>query len=1066
MRTRLFKFIIALLVCLFADTLLKAQENYTPSADRNYIRTVIPTVANDTIASFSYLDHAIHRIGYYDHLGRPVQEIGYKASPTRKDLIVTHDYDFLGRNGKQWLAIARATGNAGSWTDPSSVAATARTIYQDDVAYSLSVYEESPLNRLIEEQGPGQAWQGSEHSVKHAYRINTATDCCLYLAASNKPEAPQLLQKGMYPANQLTVTATTDEDGHTEYSFTDMQARTVLKRNIAEKDTLDTYYVHDDYGNLCFVLPPTATDRLSASPQQMLDKYAYQYRYDYRNRCTGKKLPGCVWTESIYDRNNRLIFTQDGEQKKRGEWCFHFSDLQGRRVLSGLYHGTPDREAYNTNNVYAAFLPSDAKAIYGYILSYPPTVSQSQFDVKQVNFYDTYMYKDHIKEFTASLDYKEDANYGKQYPDSVAGIQNCKGLLTGRINVVLENSQALYSCFYYDYNRKRVQTRHTTLQNDLITTYKFAHNFSEQLTASCEEYGDTLCLKKNYVYDHLKRLLRETHTLGKETTFFTYAYDETGRKKSLTRTHGNHSETTTYTYNIRNWLTETRNPSFYQTLSYTDGLGTPCYSGNVSSMKWASGGGTVSGYRYSYDELSRLKKAAYGEGDLLNVNSGRRNEEVTAYDKAGNILGLKRYGQTGPGIYGIMDDLSYSYNSNQLQAVNDAATTSVDNPDIEFLDGAKQTVEYSYDGNGNLIQDLNKKITKIKYNCLNLPSQIETGQKGGPIQHFYDLEGRRLRTIQAINQKLVFTTYCGNAIYEDQPVTKSYLPTKNYPFGSAYRGSDSDVQPYKYNGKKLERNNGLDWYDFGARRYDPLLGRFCMVDPLAEESYSVNAYNYCRNEPVGNIDPDGKQVRPVRPPVRRGYRNGGRPNPYVFYPGGVKPQNYARVARYSYTGTGLRETVAMSSQPFLRTVSTPGGNEVQMSSNNILGMRISGGIDLLDSYKGMKENLFNITTIVKYAENGIVQKSTDIVITDPLLALQQIEYEGKAREIEKNLEELNFTGKSLIEILDMLAERKNIIQEKLGMSPKDILWSEFYTNPAKFQAGEPTRITLPELNPK
>ena len=49
-----------------------------------------------------------------------------------------------------------------------------------------------------------------------------------------------------------------------------------------------------------------------------------------------------------------------------------------------------------------------------------------------------------------------------------------------------------------------------------------------------------------------------------------------------------------------------------------------------------------------------------------------------------------------------------------------------------------------------------------------------------------------------------------------------------YPFGGVF-SSTGDAQPYKYNGKELDRKGGLDWYDYGARMYDAALGRFMNI---------------------------------------------------------------------------------------------------------------------------------------------------------------------------------------------------------------------------------------------
>lgn len=1080
-------------------------ESYIPSATRNYIQTIAPTIGSDSVANFSYLSKARHQIRYYDHLGRPVQEIEYKASPVRKDLITYREYDELGRDSRQWLPAERAGNTSGVWMQPEDFISNAGKLYGDNYACNSTVYDGSSLNLIKEEYGPGEKWQTSGHGIKHDYRVNTSDDHCLWLSSGGARELPRLLQHGTYPAYELKTESAEDEDGHTAYSFTDKQGHVILNRNIADNDTLDTYHVYDDYGNLCFVLPPVATDNFSSLLQTgelpdgeacrtMLDKYAYQYCYDYRNRCIAKKLPGCDWQEMIYDTTDRLLFTRDGNQRKRDEWSFQLSDLSERSVLSGIYHGTLNASHYDALNVYASFEPENTSALYGYVLHYPSEINPDSLEVLKANYYDAYDFKGYLPGFNASLDYVEDENYGKQYADN--SNLHCKGLLTGSMTRTLESGEELYGCYYYDYNRNLIQSRHTTL-NGITLVKKSFFNFSGNPTAVCEEYGGDIALSKNYTYDHSGRLTRENHVCGNDTIGFLYSFDEIGRMKRLTRINGKDSLTTTHCYNIRDWLTAIDSPVFKQSLHYTDGTGTPCYNGDVSSMTWQTDTLTTHGYKFSYDGLSRLKDAVYGEGASLTDNSNRFNEQVTAYDKMGNILGLKRYGQTASSVYGLIDDLSLSYNGNQLQVVNDNSVSSVCANGFDFKDGAKHDVEYSYDANGNLTQDLNKKITGIQYNCLNLPSRIQF-EDGNSISYLYDANGTKLRTTHIIDGNTTTTNYCDNAIYENGMLDKlltgqGYITLSDtvyhyflqdhqgnnrvvidqnglveevnhyYPFGGLMASSFGSVQDYKYNGKELDRKNGLDWHDYGARMYDAAIGRWHVVDPSAEKFPSLSAYNYCLDNPIKHVDPDGNQPRPTRPPVRRGYRNAGRPNPYAFYPRGVRPQSYTQKTSVSYRGKGTRQIVAMEPPILLQTVNTPGGNEVQMSNNNEWGMKISGGIDLVNSYKDFKELLISLVSTVRYGENGVVQNSTEIVIDDPRLAMQQLEYEAEARDIEKELGEVDFTGKSMIEIIEMLAERKQVIQDRLGLSPKEIIQTEFYIHPERFQPGVTVRRVLPTI---
>ena len=80
-----------------------------------------------------------------------------------------------------------------------------------------------------------------------------------------------------------------------------------------------------------------------------------------------------------------------------------------------------------------------------------------------------------------------------------------------------------------------------------------------------------------------------------------------------------------------------------------------------------------------------------------------------------------------------------------------------------------------------------------------------------------------------------------------------------YPFGAKFchSGTDNNVQPYRYNGKEFDKMHGLNTYDYGARQYNPITARWDRIDPLAEKYYNVSPYNYCMNNPVILVDPNG-----------------------------------------------------------------------------------------------------------------------------------------------------------------------------------------------------------------
>ena len=398
-----------------------------------------------------------------------------------------------------------------------------------------------------------------------------------------------------------------------------------------------------------------------------------------------------------------------------------------------------------------------------------------------------------------------------------------------------------------------------------------------------------------YSYDYTDRVSKVEHTLGgTKITLADYTYDSFGRlsTKSL---HGSAANKLTYAYNLRSWLTGITSTRFTQNLYYNTGVGTARYNGNISSMTWKSGNeSTVRGYKFTYDGLDRMLNATYGETAGISTNANRFSENVTGYDKNGNIKGLQRYGQLSSAAYGMIDNLTLTLNGNQLNRVDDAVAASAYNGGFEFKNGANAADEYSYDANGNLTKDLNKGISGITYNFLNLPNAV-TFSDGSTITYTYGADGTKLRTVHKIGSTTTTTDYCGNVIYENG-VQKLLLTEEGYitlsdskyhyylkdhqgnnrvvisqsgtveetshyyPFGGVF-ASAGNVQPYKYNGKELDTKKGLNWYDYGARHYDAVLGRFITVDALYDKHFKVSPYVYCGNEPVGRIDPDGNDWR-------------------------------------------------------------------------------------------------------------------------------------------------------------------------------------------------------------
>ena len=470
-----------------------------------------------------------------------------------------------------------------------------------------------------------------------------------------------------------------------------------------------------------------------------------------------------------------------------------------------------------------------------------------------------------------------------------------RGSLTGSAVTVFGSSTKIYKAFYYDIKGRMTKS----VQNNLLSGYDITstvYTFSDKpsgVTHTHTASGKTTRTEVyTYTYDHADRISKVRHSLGGTSiTLYDATYDNFGRL--LTKQyHGTSTNKLTYAYNLRSWLTGISGTCFTQNLYYNTGVGTAKYNGSISSMTWKSGNeSTVRGYKFTYDGLDRVLNATYGETASISTNANRFSENVTGYDKNGNIKSLQRYGQTGASAYGLIDNLTFTLNGNQLSRVDDAVMASAYGGGFEFKDGVKQVGEYTYDANGNLTKDLNKGITDIQYNCLNLPSAV-TFSDGSTITYVYAADGTKLRTVHKIGGATTTTDYCGNVVYENGAQklliteegyitlsdNKYYYYLKDhqgnnrvvinqsgaveetnhyYLFGGVFASSTS-TQPYKYNSKEYDTKKGLNWYDYGARHYDAVLGRFMTVDPLAEKYYSESLYTYCYSNPINCIDPNGK----------------------------------------------------------------------------------------------------------------------------------------------------------------------------------------------------------------
>jgi RHS repeat-associated protein len=669
-----------------------------------------------------------------------------------------------------------------------------------------------------------------------------------------------------------------------------------------------TTYVYDDFGSLRYVIPPIPTGTTYptsfAESDDVFKRFIYGYHYDARRRLVDKKVPGKGWDYMVYNKLDQVVATQDSASKIANTWMYTKYDALGRTVQSGTWNngGTAVLRAALQSSVDVSstyWEAANGGSGTGYSASAWPT---SGCTLLSTSFYDT---NSNIPGFPST-------GWSAVASGGVTGSQ-LKGLPVATKTAVLNSpSNMLLTVNYYDDRGRVVQsnTQHylgggTAITNNLdqvVTTYNFT---GQPLTTERKHYKNVsnapalqLTLLDTYAYDHMGRSTMAKNKVNAltEVVLSQAVYNEIGQLKTK-RLHSENSggsflQDVAYSYNERGWLKSALSSQslFNEILSYNWGT-SPQYNGNISLMEYY---GPHTGYKsfvYSYDYLNRLTSAASSNSPLT---------ESLTYDELGNIKSIARGGVT----YGT---LTHAYTDNLLTGVTGSGFT---------------TRTYAYDANGNATT-AGTNDRKLAYNLLNLPVTVKNASNVTIMTYDYDAEGQKLRsesTADGTREYIGGIVYEGTAIkaittaegritlnagvYKYKYDLKDHLGNvrvtfdKNtttgaadvvqedeyYAFGLKSAVYDnSNGNRYLYNGKELQIDLE-NQYDYGARFYDPVIGRWTSVDPLADINRRWSPYNYVEDNPINLVDPDGMTseqsqlggdlpchgcvVPPGKPPVR------------------------------------------------------------------------------------------------------------------------------------------------------------------------------------------------------
>ncbi|MEJ1934793.1 DUF6443 domain-containing protein, partial [Nostoc sp. NIES-2111] len=584
----------------------------------NYVRTreaVGPISDAGSFASAGYTQ-VKQATQYLDGLGRPLQTVIKQASPLLKDMVSPVVYDAFGREVYKYLPYVSTTDNGNFKLNPFGEQASFMSSQYsgESIYYNETQFEASPLNRVIKTLAPGNSWGGSNRGVSVEYRLNNTDDAVRIwditnngLTFSNNDLGTNIpATAGTYGAGQLYETHTIDEAGNRVVEYKDKEGKVILKKvqidaspSESHSGWLCTYYVYDDFGMLRYVIQPEAVAYMAANGWSLnaeaINEQSFRYEYDAQNRMIAKKVPGAGWVYMVYDKRDRLAYTQDGNMRSQNQWLATLYDGQNRPTTTGMITYSGNRNdlqnlldsrfdaaqstvvtvnfsapeiLYQDTHItgqssyraiteiqftgefnsgaadFETFLGPATQSTSTILLGYDPFPAGANFIPLTHTYYDDYGFTGKI--YNASYHSLIDAG-GNAYPETLpsAASMLTRGQVTGTKVRVLKNPADLNqgdwldAVNFYDDKARVIQTQSLNHKSGTdITTMRY--DFTGKLITSYQVHnnaaaGQTVRTKTNLLYDHAGRLLDVKKTInddGNTTRYLTRnSYDELGQLK-------------------------------------------------------------------------------------------------------------------------------------------------------------------------------------------------------------------------------------------------------------------------------------------------------------------------------------------------------------------------------------------------------------------------------------------------------------------------------------------------------------------------------------------------------
>jgi len=767
---------------------------------------------------------------YYDSLGRLRQRLA--SNPSEENTLQLSQYNNISQLVKAYLPYQTGLSSSLDFVNEPAAESAALSFYSS--LYGVSIANVKPYEQLT-------------YFTNSSDIVKTQASPTINLSTSVQLAYPYTgVQINGQP---LEMQRATDQLGHVSLRYTNHFGQ--LLRTVAAEGTTDqrtTNFAYDELGNL-----------LSAtSPKGLITTYTY----DSRSLLRSKKLPDQSQSHQYrYNASGQLRFHQNPNQYATppGTHSYSYSkyDGFGRLTEQGIYTGSVAISAADPEN---ASFPSGGSASARQTYSYDGTDLYSGFS---------------------------SANQ--------SGKLTREGYYTG--------DGWGYSYYEYD-SRGRVTRQAQVLPGLAAKIIAYSYDTLDRLSQLSYQVGQADDFYQKYAYDVMGRIHQVQSSLDGSswsTDLQNLSFNQNGALSSQ-RLGALANPTNEYSYHIQGWLAGMNDPNnlsagrrFGFELSYQA-------NGNVQSQRWRQSMNLRSSalqYNCVYNSVDYLTSAAFSGGGY---SSSAYDVSELAYDLDGNFTRIRRNNQTGVGLMSHLN-LSYSAGTNKISQMEDP------NP-IDFYN-------FGYDAAGNMNLASHLSLSGASYDERNLPVEFNyqvnkrltcppwwMGYDAGALRAYKaDQLGNTTHFVRDLNGSVIASYYNGalryhgllgpdgsligqadgtNRFYFLKDHLGSVRTTVDftntalgyddyYPFGKIMPGRSSSTSTpeddYKFTGHQRDAEIGLDY--MLARNYDPLIGRFMQVDPLAGDYPSITPYGYVLNNPLGLVDPTGMAA--TDPPFGNGW---------------------------------------------------------------------------------------------------------------------------------------------------------------------------------------------------